>query len=509
MAHRTEYPPESTLQWTDRQRQVLDLLARGLSNAEIADRLGVSLAGAKWHVSEVISKLGVDSREEVADYWREHRSLRSRARRSVHGLASLLSLKAVGGAAAATAVAGAAVVGYMIVSAGDGDERPLAVEASPTPTEVPTPTTAAAFVPEVPPPDWWVPPSAPSVAAENSCLTGLDNAVGIGLLVVPDNEFYFVLTRGTVSPDAGNEYACIAAFSRFDVAFDDTGNLLPSNGPGPSVGGSFHVLPQDGPSCGFRRAPRGPLLEPPATLTVHCSVSTRVAYAVVDDGTPERVDATDLPTGLGFERRAILAAHRTYGPVVLELFDGAGNLIERLTLAAPTIPVVPEVPPPDWFTAELTGRNLAGELCGEFDDFIGVDAFEFEGEGFYVVLNPDPPGPFTDPDTVCLRHYTQSGGAGGGSYHVSADRPAGCGFASGGPPPHLHFVQCSVPLGVEYAIFDDGSPARADAIDFPSALGLLRRGIFTQASSSDGAMTIYLYDADDALIETLEYFPLP
>ena len=43
--------------WTPRQREVLDLIARGRSNTEIAEDLGLSLAGAKWHVSEVLSKL--------------------------------------------------------------------------------------------------------------------------------------------------------------------------------------------------------------------------------------------------------------------------------------------------------------------------------------------------------------------------------------------------------------------------------------------------------------------
>ncbi len=51
---------------TPREWEVLALLRRGLSNREIADELGISLAGAKFHVSEIISKLGVSSREEAA-----------------------------------------------------------------------------------------------------------------------------------------------------------------------------------------------------------------------------------------------------------------------------------------------------------------------------------------------------------------------------------------------------------------------------------------------------------
>ncbi len=53
---------------TPRQRQVLRLVAAGRTNPEIAGTLGISLAGAKWHVSEVLSRLGVTSREEAAGY---------------------------------------------------------------------------------------------------------------------------------------------------------------------------------------------------------------------------------------------------------------------------------------------------------------------------------------------------------------------------------------------------------------------------------------------------------
>jgi DNA-binding CsgD family transcriptional regulator len=51
---------------TPREQQVLDLLKRGYSNRDIAKELQISLSGAKYHVSEIISKLGVSSREEAA-----------------------------------------------------------------------------------------------------------------------------------------------------------------------------------------------------------------------------------------------------------------------------------------------------------------------------------------------------------------------------------------------------------------------------------------------------------
>src|SRR5688500_14561467 len=53
---------------TPREWEVLDLLKRGLTNAEIADRLGVTRDTAKFHVSEIITKLGVENREQAASW---------------------------------------------------------------------------------------------------------------------------------------------------------------------------------------------------------------------------------------------------------------------------------------------------------------------------------------------------------------------------------------------------------------------------------------------------------
>jgi ATP/maltotriose-dependent transcriptional regulator MalT len=51
---------------TDRQVDVLALLAGGLTNAEIADRLVVSVRTVDHHVSAILQKLGVGSRQEAA-----------------------------------------------------------------------------------------------------------------------------------------------------------------------------------------------------------------------------------------------------------------------------------------------------------------------------------------------------------------------------------------------------------------------------------------------------------
>ena len=56
---------------TDREREVLDVIAQGLSNAQIAAALTISEATAKTHVSRVLAKLGCTSRVQAAILARE------------------------------------------------------------------------------------------------------------------------------------------------------------------------------------------------------------------------------------------------------------------------------------------------------------------------------------------------------------------------------------------------------------------------------------------------------
>jgi len=58
-------PPKALAQLTAREREVLVLIANGLSNTEIAGRLSMSVPTAKTHVSRILAKLGARDRAQL------------------------------------------------------------------------------------------------------------------------------------------------------------------------------------------------------------------------------------------------------------------------------------------------------------------------------------------------------------------------------------------------------------------------------------------------------------
>jgi DNA-binding CsgD family transcriptional regulator len=128
MKRRGRPPHPGTL--TRREQEVLDLIRHGLSNAEIADSLAIARETVKWHVSEILSKLGVETREEAAAWPREELAGEGWFKRLA---GATLLLKLAGAGIVAGALAGTAVLGWAVLKTeGDRDGGEAVAEAAPT-----------------------------------------------------------------------------------------------------------------------------------------------------------------------------------------------------------------------------------------------------------------------------------------------------------------------------------------------------------------------------------------
>ncbi|MHC4710740.1 MAG: LuxR C-terminal-related transcriptional regulator [Planctomycetota bacterium] len=60
--------PDSAIKLTNREKQIVDLIAEGLSNKEIATHLHIATQTVKSHVHNILEKLALSSRLEIAAF---------------------------------------------------------------------------------------------------------------------------------------------------------------------------------------------------------------------------------------------------------------------------------------------------------------------------------------------------------------------------------------------------------------------------------------------------------
>jgi DNA-binding CsgD family transcriptional regulator len=152
----THFRKDNVATLTERQRGVMRLLQRGQTNGQIAEALGITLDGAKFHVAEIIGRLGVTTREEAVEAWRRRPGRRTR-------LAALPILRWTAGLAGGAAAVAVAVITWVALTAGDGEQLVVggpspAAPASPSikvgTAQAPCPATPPVMQPNVTVIDW-------------------------------------------------------------------------------------------------------------------------------------------------------------------------------------------------------------------------------------------------------------------------------------------------------------------------------------------------------------------
>jgi hypothetical protein len=99
---------------------VLSLVREGLSNPQIGERLGISADAAKYHVSEILSKLGVATREEAAAWQPEPAEVEVLRPAWARALGRWWPALAWAGAAAVLIGVGLLLLGVLLTNGDDG-----------------------------------------------------------------------------------------------------------------------------------------------------------------------------------------------------------------------------------------------------------------------------------------------------------------------------------------------------------------------------------------------------
>lgn len=72
LIHANQQIPSIGFDLTEKEREVLALLVKGLSNLQISNQLSVSVATVKYHLTNIFSKLGANNRVEAVTIALEH-----------------------------------------------------------------------------------------------------------------------------------------------------------------------------------------------------------------------------------------------------------------------------------------------------------------------------------------------------------------------------------------------------------------------------------------------------
>lgn len=117
---------------TPSEGRVLELIRQGKTNSEIALELAISVQGVKYHVSNMLGKLEVSDRGELAEWDGRRPREASGHRRALVPLGLLLS-KPVLAVVVATVAVGGSVALLVATQSGPEQQRPEAVVAQPIP----------------------------------------------------------------------------------------------------------------------------------------------------------------------------------------------------------------------------------------------------------------------------------------------------------------------------------------------------------------------------------------
>ena len=75
LEHNGRLPPDPYHRLTTREHEVLERVAQGDSNKEIARHLGITFATAKTYVGDILQKVGARTRTEAACEWMKRHHL--------------------------------------------------------------------------------------------------------------------------------------------------------------------------------------------------------------------------------------------------------------------------------------------------------------------------------------------------------------------------------------------------------------------------------------------------